>query len=79
MKKRLDQMLVDLGLAPSRTKAQELISRGEVFVKNKNSFTAITKPSTSFADSVEIFVEESELLKYVSRAGLKLEGALKDF
>ena len=79
MKKRLDQRLVDLGLAPSRAKAQEMIERGEVEISSTKGWQKITKVSFKVDDDVEIQASHSEILKYVSRAGLKLERALTDF
>lgn len=82
MKKRLDQLLVDLGYAPSRTKAKELIERGAVLVTDLESGARIKelKASSQFLkDKIQINLNQAdELLKYVSRAGLKLEGAIKD-
>lgn len=72
---RLDKELVILNLAPTRSKAQELIKTGCVKVNNK----IILKPSLDISsfDSVEII--DTTTLKYVSRAGLKLEKAIKVF
>ena len=67
-KKRLDQLLVDRGLAPSREKAKALIMAGQVYVQNQKS----DKPGTSYTEAVEIEVRGSGLA-YVSRGGLKLE------
>ena len=49
-KKRLDQLLVDRGLAPSREKAKALIMAGQVYVQNQKS----DKPGTSYTEAVEI-------------------------
>lgn len=79
---RVDRLLVDLGLVPSRAKAQELIEEGHVFCKLSTSseLKKIKSCSEPFAPEGVIFeIKESPLLKYVSRAGLKLEQALKDF
>ena len=73
---RLDQRLVELKLAPTRSKAQQLIQAGEVQVNGK----VVTQ--TSFAVSPETKIEvlaDAQTLKYVSRGGLKLEAALKHF
>jgi 23S rRNA (cytidine1920-2'-O)/16S rRNA (cytidine1409-2'-O)-methyltransferase len=73
-KERLDKLLVDRGLAESRTRAQAMILAGEVLVDNQRS----DKPGHSIPTTVEIRIK-SEPLKYVSRGGLKLEAALSEF
>jgi 23S rRNA (cytidine1920-2'-O)/16S rRNA (cytidine1409-2'-O)-methyltransferase len=73
-KLRLDKVIVERGLAPSREKAQAMILAGEVLV---NGVTAV-KAGHSVSDDVQIEIR-SRLQKYVSRGGFKLEGALKDF
>ena len=77
-KVRLDKLLVELGLCESRTKAQALILEGRVKVNLGNGkFQIIDKPGTPvFTDAK---VEIVEKIPYVSRGGLKLEGALKGF
>ena len=72
-RKRLDLLLVERGLVESRNKAQALIMEGKVLVNDK----PITKPGTAVPQDAEIRVKE--VLPYVSRGGLKLEGALEDF
>lgn len=77
---RLDAWLVKLGLAPTRTKAQRLIEAGDVEVCLREVWTVVQKPSTAYAELNSDLVRvraSSPLLKYVSRGGLKLEGALK--
>lgn len=74
MKKRLDVLLVEKGLAQSRERAKELITNENVIVDGK----LITKASTSVVDSVNIQIV-GETLKYVSRGGLKLEKAIASF
>jgi 23S rRNA (cytidine1920-2'-O)/16S rRNA (cytidine1409-2'-O)-methyltransferase len=72
-KQRLDQLLVDRGLAESRQKAQALILAGAVMVNGQKA----QKPGhTVDASSV---LELMEKLQYVSRGGLKLEKALDHF
>lgn len=73
-RKRLDLLLVERGLAESQQKAQSMILAGEVRVNN----VAVQKAGTPVADDVQLEVK-SRHLKYVSRGGLKLEGALEDF
>ena len=71
---RVDILLVKKGLAPSRQKAISLIKEGMVFSGAKK----ITKPSEKY-DEDSNFEVKGELLKYVSRGGFKLEGAVKAF
>ncbi len=72
---RLDKELVERKLAPTRTKAQELIKRGNVKVND----TVIDKPSFEVDLADNICVIDNTTLKYVSRAGLKLEKAVNTF
>jgi 23S rRNA (cytidine1920-2'-O)/16S rRNA (cytidine1409-2'-O)-methyltransferase len=73
---RADVLLVARGLAPSRTAAQRLIEAGHVFTRHGDVRVALIKPSVPINDDVEIEIETNELDRYVSRGGLKLEGAL---
>ena len=72
MKERLDVLLVNLGLAPSRERAKALIMEGRIYVSGQKE----DKPGTQFPLYVPIEVR-GEPMKYVSRGGLKLEKALK--
>ena len=74
MKERLDVLLVQRGLAPSREKAKAMIMEGNVFVAGRRE----DKAGTSFDDKAEIEVR-GNTLKYVSRGGLKLEKAIENF
>ena len=74
VKKRLDVLLVERGYAETRTKAQAIIMSGLVYVQGQKS----DKPGTSFEESVDIEVRTGGC-PYVSRGGLKLEKALRDF
>lgn len=76
-KKRLDLYLVERGLALSRTHAQELIQAGQVFLIEKNQRKALKKASVSVEESSIIEVEKGPANRFVSRGGLKLEGALE--
>jgi 23S rRNA (cytidine1920-2'-O)/16S rRNA (cytidine1409-2'-O)-methyltransferase len=76
-KKRLDLYLVERGLALSRTHAQELIQAGQVFLIEKNQRKVLKKSSVSIDDSAIIEVEKGPANRFVSRGGLKLEGALE--
>jgi 23S rRNA (cytidine1920-2'-O)/16S rRNA (cytidine1409-2'-O)-methyltransferase len=78
--KRLDSVLVELGLAPSRSKAQQMISNGEIEVLKAGEWRSAEQASLLLPDpsldNVRV-VEGGQTLKYVSRGGLKLEGALQ--
>lgn len=73
---RLDQLLVKRSLAASRTQSQKMIQAGQVSVRIAGQWPCIKKPSHKFDEEVELRVELGEEQKYVSRGGLKLEGAL---
>lgn len=70
-KKRLDILLVDRGLAPTREKARAIIMAGETLVNDSPA----TKPGTSYPVDAPIRLRGT-VRKYVSRGGHKLEGAL---
>jgi 23S rRNA (cytidine1920-2'-O)/16S rRNA (cytidine1409-2'-O)-methyltransferase len=72
--KRLDALLVERGLADSIAKAQAMILAGEVLVDAVRA----DKAGTRFPPHAHIEVS-SRTAKFVSRGGLKLEGALADF
>ena len=75
MKKvRLDQLLVDKGLAPSRERAKVTIMEGSVFVDGQR----VDKPGTAVDPEKQIEVR-GEVPAYVSRGGKKLEKALQVF
>ena len=74
MKKRLDVLMFEKGLAESREKARALIMSGIVFVDGAR----VDKPGSQLSEEAEIEVR-GEQLRYVSRGGLKLEKALKVF
>ncbi|WP_409968452.1 TlyA family RNA methyltransferase [Bengtsoniella intestinalis] len=73
-KKRLDVLLVERNLLESRQKAQAVIMSGQVFVKGQR----VDKPGTAIAVDAEVEVR-GNLLRYVSRGGLKLEKAMAEF
>jgi len=66
MKQRLDMLLVERGLAPSRTAAQAMIMAGQV----KQGTTTLSKPGQTVAEDVELTT--ADLPRYVSRGGDKL-------
>jgi 23S rRNA (cytidine1920-2'-O)/16S rRNA (cytidine1409-2'-O)-methyltransferase len=71
--RRLDQVLVDRGLYPSREKAQRAVWAGLVRVNQQRA----RKPSDRVKPADQVAVEVPE--RYVSRGGLKLEHALRQF
>src|SRR5438132_6128683 len=73
MKRRIDAVLVDQGLAPSRARAQALVMAGRVFVGEKR----VDKPGSLVDDAVHIDVRGDA--PFVSRGGVKLDGALTAF
>ena len=74
MKERLDVLLVKRNLAESREKAKAVIMSGNVFVDGQRE----DKAGTTFPEDVAIEVR-GHALPYVSRGGLKLEKAMKEF
>ena len=74
MKIRLDELLVKKGLFDSRTKAQASIIAGLILADNQK----IEKPGIKIEETAEIRVL-GDACPYVSRGGLKLEGAIDDF
>ena len=73
-KKRLDVLLTERGLAESRAKAQAIIMSGAVFVAGQKA----DKAGQEFDAEAPIEVR-GHTCPYVSRGGLKLEKALRDF
>ena len=73
MKKRLDLLMVERALAPSREKAKAYIMSGDVYVDGQKE----DKAGTMFPETVTIEVR-GNVLPYVSRGGLKLEKAMKE-
>ncbi len=73
-KKRLDVLLTEGGYCDSRTRAQAIIMAGQVYVDGQKA----DKPGTAYEETVSIEVR-GESCPYVSRGGLKLEKALRDF
>lgn len=74
VKKRLDVLLTEQGYADTRSKAQAIIMAGQVYVNGQKA----DKPGISYEETVQLEVR-GETCPYVSRGGLKLEKALRDF
>jgi 23S rRNA (cytidine1920-2'-O)/16S rRNA (cytidine1409-2'-O)-methyltransferase len=71
---RLDQLIVDRGLAESKTRAQALVMAGHVFVGDAKA----AKPGQQVADDAAVTVKGSDH-PWVSRGGIKLAHALEEF
>lgn len=76
-RERIDKLLVEQGLAESRTKAQAMVMAGVVLVNEQR----VEKPSEQIAPDSQIRIKHAEdpTSRYVGRGGLKLEAALKEF
>ncbi len=74
LKKRLDLLLVERGLIPSRPRAKAMIMAGKVLVNDM----VVDKPG-SLVDTISPILVKQDDNPYVSRGGLKLEKALKSF
>ena len=74
---RIDKLLVDRGLAESRTKAQALVMAGVVLADEQR----VNKPSDTVASDAKVRLKggDDPTSRYVGRGGLKLETALRDF
>ena len=76
-RERIDKLLVERGLAESRTKAQALVMAGVVLVDEQR----VEKPSEQIASDSQIRIKHADdpASRYVGRGGLKLEAALREF
>src|SRR5437762_7894431 len=76
-RERIDKLLVERGLAASRTRAQALVMAGVVLVDEQR----VSKPSEMFAVDAAIRLkgDGDPASRYVGRGGLKLEAALREF
>jgi 23S rRNA (cytidine1920-2'-O)/16S rRNA (cytidine1409-2'-O)-methyltransferase len=68
---RIDALMVQKGLVPSRERARALILAGRVLVSEQK----VDKPGTAFAEDAPVRILGQDI-RYVSRGGLKLEAAL---
>jgi len=76
---RADQLLVQRGLAPTRSAAQRLIERGAVrwrALYPPHSWAVPRKSGEDLPDAIELEITDDAELRFVSRGGLKLDGAL---
>ena len=76
-RERIDKLLVERGLADSRTKAQAMVMAGVVLVDEQR----VEKPSHQFEPNSSIRIKggDDPTARYVGRGGLKLEAALREF
>jgi 23S rRNA (cytidine1920-2'-O)/16S rRNA (cytidine1409-2'-O)-methyltransferase len=75
-RERIDKILVDRGLAESRTRAQALVMSASVLVDEQ----LVNKPSEKFSPEANIRIKaRADAHGYVGRGGLKLEAALRGF
>lgn len=74
MKKRLDVLLTEKGLAPTREKAKSIIMAGLVYIGDEK----FDKAGSMVDENADVSVRGNHL-KYVSRGGLKLEKAVSEF
>jgi 23S rRNA (cytidine1920-2'-O)/16S rRNA (cytidine1409-2'-O)-methyltransferase len=74
---RVDQLLVQRGLAPSRSAAQRLIQRGAVRWLSPSGWSLPKKAGDELPAHCELEVADDAELRWVSRGGLKLQGALE--
>jgi 23S rRNA (cytidine1920-2'-O)/16S rRNA (cytidine1409-2'-O)-methyltransferase len=73
---RADQLLVQRGIAPTRSAAQRLIATGAVRWRAPAGWRIPAKAGEELPDAADIEVTDDAELRFVSRGGLKLDGAL---
>jgi 23S rRNA (cytidine1920-2'-O)/16S rRNA (cytidine1409-2'-O)-methyltransferase len=74
LKERIDKLLVEKGWVESRERARAMVMEGKILVNGQR----VDKPGTAVPFTAQIEVK-GEGIPYVSRGGIKLEGALKVF
>ncbi len=75
---RADQLLVERGLAASRSQAQRLIASGVRWRLGSTPFRVVKKNGDELPVQAELALTDDAEVRYVSRGGLKLEGALRE-
>ena len=73
---RIDQLLVERGLAASRAQAQRLLAGGAQWRVGQGAWKPVGKNGDNVPDDAELQLQDNSEARYVSRGGLKLEGAL---
>lgn len=74
---RIDKVLIERGLCRSRSQAQEALKKGWVEYQDEAGWHPVHKASQQVDASTPLRLKDSRLNRYVSRGGLKLEGALR--
>ncbi len=74
---RADQLLVERGLAASRSQAQRLIAAGVQWRLGRSGWKRVAKNGDELPEQAELQLQDRAESRYVSRGGLKLEGALQ--
>ena len=74
---RIDQLLVERGLAASRSQAQRLIAAGVTWRLHPGDWRPVVKNRDEVPEDAELVLQDDAESRYVSRGGLKLEGALR--
>src|SRR5437868_10803 len=73
---RADQLIVERGLAPTRSAAQRLIAHGGVRWLSPKGWVVPYKSGEDLPEQAELQVSDDAELRFVGRGGLKLDGAL---
>jgi 23S rRNA (cytidine1920-2'-O)/16S rRNA (cytidine1409-2'-O)-methyltransferase len=74
---RADQLLVERGLAASKSQAQRLIASGVRWRLLPGDWTTVAKNGQELRETVELQAVDNAETRFVSRGGLKLDGALQ--
>ncbi len=74
---RADQLLVERGLAATRSQAQRLIAAGVCWRLGQQAWAQIEKNGAVLPEGCELLLQDDAETRFVSRGGLKLEGALQ--
>ncbi len=73
---RVDQLLVERGMAPTRSAAQRLIATGAVRWRTPAGWRVPSKAGEDLPSEADVEITDDAELRFVSRGGLKLDGAL---
>ncbi len=73
---RVDQLLVERGMAPTRSAAQRLIATGAVRWRTPAGWRLPAKAGEDLPSGADVEITDDAELRFVSRGGLKLDGAI---